>query len=162
MAHVLNITSSLEPVIGTSDSEGGQTYAASEIDKNTGSVGGLYKGLEYDSGKAIKYSGVLKDNATSGGAAIVAGLFESAGVGVAPATAKVLAVSYDSTLGTCEKVWVYIGSQCHARLKVGESCVIPISGDDDLGLAIANCKLKADAYVDDTHEATVTVVMIGV
>ena len=163
MAHVLNITSSLEPVIGTSDSEGGKTYTASEIDKNTGSIGGLYKNLEYDSGKAIKYVGVvdaLAAAALSDGELAFKGTATT--TGVEPSTAKVLAVSYDSTLGTCDRVIVTIGSQVHARLKVGEACVIPISGDDDAGLAIAQLKLHASAHTVDTHEATATVVMIGV
>ena len=164
MANVLNISSSLEPVVDTTGSAiGGQTYTESQIDKNTGALGGLYKSLEYAAAKAIKWQGVLADNNTSGGVAIAASAFEGTPkTGTAPTTAKVLAVSYDSTLGTCEKVWVYVGSQCHARLKVGEACVIPISGDDDAGIAIANCKLRADAYVDGTHEATVTAIMIGV
>ena len=163
MAHVLNITSSLEPVIGTSDSEGGQTYTASEIDKNIGSIGGLYKNLEYDSGKAIKYVGVVDVEAAG---ALTDGLVALKGTatttGVEPSTAKVLAVSYDSTLGTSDRVEVTIGSQVHARLKVGEACVIPISGSDDAGLAVAEFKLHTSAYLVDTHEATVTVVMIGV
>ena len=163
MANVLNISSSVEPVIDTTGSAiGGQTYTEAAIDKNTGSLGGLYKSMSYTATKAIKWQGVLADNNTSGGVAIAASAFEGTpSTGAAPTKAKVLAVSYDSTLGTCEKVWVYIGSQCHARLKVGESCVIPISGEDDAGLAISNCKLRADAYTDGTHEASVTAIMIG-
>ena len=164
MANVLNISSSPEPVVDTTGADiGSQTYTEAAVDKNTGSIGGIYKSLPaYDAAKAIKWSGVLSDNNTSGGVAIAAAAFEGTpSTGVAPSKAQVLAVRYDSTLGTCEKVWVYVGSQCHARLKVGEACVIPISGDDDDGVAIASCKLRADAYTDGTHEATVTAIMIG-
>ena len=161
MAHVLNITSSLEPVIGTLDSEGGKNYTSSEIDKNTGSIGGLYKNLEYDSGYAAKWSGVLIEDSA---ASIVDAIFKGGAsdrTGTTPTKSKLLAVSYDSKLGTCEFVIVTIGSQIHARLNVGESCVIPISGADDAGLAVTNLKLHASAYTLDTHEATVTAVMIG-
>ena len=163
MANVLNISSSLEPVVDTTGADiGGKTYTESAVDKNTGSLGGIYKSLPaYNAAKAIKWSGVLSATG-SGGAAIAAAAFEGTpSTGTAPTKAQVLAVRYDSTLGTCEKVWVYVGSQCHARLKVGETCVIPISGDDDDGIAIASCKLRADAYTDGTHEATVTAIMIG-
>ena len=164
MANVLNISSSLEPVVDTTGADiGGKTYTESAVDKNTGSIGGLYKNLEYSAADAVKWSGVLKT--ISSAAAIVDGSFKGGSgdrTGTAPDTAKVLAVRYDSTLGTCDRVEVTIGSQVHARLQVGEACVIPISGADDLGLAIANLKLEADAYTLDTHEATVTVIMIGV
>ena len=164
MANVLNISSSLEPVVDTTGADiGSQTYTESAVDKNVGSLGGLYKSLPaYDAAKAIKWSGVLADNNTAGGVAIAAAAFEGTpSTGIAPTKAQVLAVKYESTLGPCDKVWVFIDAQCHARLKVGEAVVIPISGSDDAGIAIANCKLQADAYVDGTHEATVTAIMIG-
>tara|TARA_R100001594_G_C3937090_1_gene239675 strand:- start:99 stop:593 length:495 start_codon:yes stop_codon:yes gene_type:complete len=164
MAHKLNISSSLEPIIGTSDSEGGKTYTANEIDKNVGTLGGLFSNLEYASDKAIKYVGVVDQ--TGSAAALTDGqvAFEGTATttGSEPTTAKVLAVRFDSELGTVGRVWVVIGSQTHARLKVGEACVIPISGDDDTGLAIANLKLKADAFSNGVNEATVTVIMAGV
>tara|TARA_R100000152_G_C6777203_1_gene206911 strand:- start:2514 stop:3005 length:492 start_codon:yes stop_codon:yes gene_type:complete len=163
MAHKLNISSSLEPIIGTSDSEGGKTYTANEIDKNVGTLGGLFSNLEYASDKAIKYVGIVDQTDAS---ALTDGevAFEGTATttGQEPTTAKVLAVRFDSELGTVGRVWVIIGSQTHARLKVGEACVIPISGDDDAGLAIANLKLKADAYNNGVNEATVTVIMAGV
>ena len=163
MANVLNISSSLEPVVDTTGADiGSQTYTESAVDKNTGSIGGLYKNLTYDAAKAAKWAGVLKTEATA--AAIVDASFKGGAsdrTGTAPTKGQVLAVSYDSTLGTCDRVSVTIGTQVHARLKVGESCVIPVSGADDAGLAIANLKLHADAYTLDTHEATITVLMIG-
>ena len=171
MANVLNITSSLEPVIDTTHSAagstpggaiGGQSYTDSSIDKNTGSLGGLYKNLEYTAADAVKWSGVLIKDAAF---ALADGAFKGGSddrTGTVPTKSKVLAVSYDSTLGTSDRVIVTIGSQIHARLQVGEACVIPISGSDDAGLAVAEFKLHTSAYTVDTHEATVTVVMIGV
>jgi len=162
MAHVLNISSSLEPVIGTSDVEGSQTYTGTEVDKNTGSIGGLYKSLEYDSAKAIKYVGIPLGSA----AAIADAAFEGTptSTGVAPVTAKVLAVSFDSqSLGTGSIITVTIGSQVHARLKsVGEAVVIPVSGAADAGLAVASFKIHDETYSDDSVEAIVTVILIGV
>ena len=42
MANVLNISSSLEPVVDTTGADiGSQTYTESAVDKNTGSLGAL-------------------------------------------------------------------------------------------------------------------------
>ena len=57
MANTLNISSSLEPVVDTTGADiAGQTYTESQIDKNTGALGGLYKSLTYTATKAVKYS----------------------------------------------------------------------------------------------------------
>ena len=43
-----------------------------------------------------------------------------------------------------------------ATLAVGEAVCIPLVGG-----ALASCKIHAAAYTNGTHEATVTVILIG-
>ena len=69
---------------------------------------------------------------------------------------KAFYVKYDSTLGTVASVTVTYGSQAMAVLGVGESVLVPLSGG-----TLADCKIHASAYTSGTHEATVTVVLIG-
>jgi len=112
MPNILNISSSLEPVVDTTGADiGGKPYPETAVDKNTGSSGGLYKNLEYHVDKAAKWSGVLKT--ISSASAIVDGSFKGGSddrTGTAPSKGQVLSVSYDSKLGVCAFVIVTIGS----------------------------------------------------
>ena len=163
MANVLNISSSSEPVVNTSPADiGGKPYSGTAVDKNTGASGGLYKSLEYDADKARKYVGVP---AGSLGAINVDGTWKAAptktGAGDAT-TVKMMSVSFDSiAVGSASKIRVVLGSQPLARLSVGEAVVIPVSGDDDSGEAIAEFKVYDEGYSADTHEANVTAILIG-
>ena len=184
MANTLNITSSIEPVVDTSSTVGGQTYTESAIDKNTGAMGGLYKSLTYTATKAVKYSGVV----SAVTAAVVASAFEANNaVGSAPAKVKAVAISFDSALGNTGTVDLEISTTgtvaaatynggggadatgsatitlplVIARLSVGESVVIPLSSSDSNGIVVANIKILNANYVNSSVEATVSVSLLG-
>ena len=186
MANTLNISSSLEPVVDTTGADiAGQTYTESQIDKNTGALGGLYKSLTYTATKAVKYSGVV----SATGFTVLASAFEANNAsGSAPGKVKAIGLSFDSALGspgTVDLEITIIGdhtavsgatdgdgavtltagtttlSLVVARLSVVESVVIPLSNTAGGGLAVAQVKIKNAAYVDDTTEATVSAILLG-
>jgi len=77
--------------------------------------------------------------------------------GAVPGTAYVVAVEYVKTLGTVATVEVVVSGEVFASLTLGESIVIPMH----MGEAIASITIKASAYTDGTHEATVNVMVAG-
>jgi len=159
MANELRISSLLTPVVDTSTSTGGQTYTEKSIDSNTGKGGGDYNSLPaYAVGAIVKHSGVV--NATI--ATAIATAFESVTtVGTQPTLPTVIAVKYESALGSPGVVVVTIGSQVHANLSAGEGCVIPVAGASNAGLGVANFKIHNAGYVNGTKEATVSVILAG-
>jgi len=78
--------------------------------------------------------------------------------GATPATAHVVAVEYVKTLGTVANVEVVVSGEVFAVLTLGESIVIPMH----MGEAIGSITIKASAYTNGTHEATVNVMVAGV
>jgi len=162
MANKVNISASLDPILDTSTTVDGATYTESAVNKNTGTLGGLYKSLQYDSTSARKYVGIP---AGSAGAVSTDGTWKSAPTKTGsadPAKVQAIAVKFDSrNAGSNSLIRVTIGSQAHARLTVGEAVVIPISGADNGGLAKANVKIHDEQYSSGSHEANVTVILIG-
>jgi hypothetical protein len=158
MANKLIIRNNLEPQIDTSETVDGKTYTHFGIEQNTGSQGGSYETTFTDS-KAIKYVGVVDQTsaaALTDGQVAFEGTATTTGTEPSSSGVKAFYVRYDSTLGTVASVSVTFGSQVHATLSVGESVCIPlVSG------ALSSCKIHASAFDNGTHEATVTVVLIG-
>ena len=159
MANKLIIKNSLQPQIDASETVDSVAYQTYHID-NVGSASGSYE-TSYTDAKAIKYVGVA-DVITDGGAALTDGQVAFEGTATTTGTepgangVKAFYVRYDSVLGTCNWVKVFYGSVEHAQLSVGESVCIPLVGG-----ALASCKIEADAFTNGTHEATVTVILIG-
>ena len=158
MANKLIIRNNLEPQIDTSETVDGKTYTHFGIEQNTGNNGGSYETSFTDS-KAIKYVGVVDQTsaaALTDGQVAFEGTATTTGTEPSSSGVKAFYVRYDSTLGTVASVSVTFGSQVHATLSVGESVCIPlVSG------ALSSCKIHASAFDNGTHEATVTVVLIG-
>ena len=65
MANKVNISASLDPILDTSTTVDGATYTESAVNKNTGTLGGLYKSLQYDSTSARKYVGIPAGSAAA-------------------------------------------------------------------------------------------------
>ena len=158
MANKLIIKNSLEPQIDTSETVDGKTYSHFGVEQNTGNQGGTYESTFTDA-KAIKYIGVVDQTsaaALTDGAVAFEGTATTTGTEPGANGVKAFYVKYDSTLGTVASVTVTFDSQPHAVLSVGESVCIPLVSAD-----LAKCKIHASAYQLDTHEATVTAVLIG-
>lgn len=158
MANKLIIKNSLEPQQEVIDTAGGKTYTSFQTEQNTGNQGGTYQSTFTDA-KAIKYVGVVDQQsaaALTDGNIAFKGTATTTGVEPSASEVKAFYVKYDSTLGTVANVIVTFDSQQHAVLSVGESVCIPLVSAD-----LAKCKIHASAYQLDTHEATVTVVLIG-
>jgi len=135
----IRLSSSLTAVAVLDETIGGNALQARQVDANVGSVGGAYDSMVYTENDAVKYTGIV--NVTTA-TAIGAGAFVGTPTttGTAPTSALAVAVDFSASLGSPGPVIVTIGSQVHANLDVGESCVIPIAGASDVGLAIANIK----------------------
>ena len=158
MTNELRMNSSILPVKEVTVTEGGNTYDQSVIDANAlRSYGGQYTLPAYTDNDIARFTNVVMD-ATS--ATSLAGT--SPTDGTLPTSVLVIAVEYASETGTVGQVVVTIGTQIFAELSVGESVVIPISGSNGVGLAIANVKLHADIYSAGVNEAYLNVLLAGV
>jgi len=158
MANKLIIRNSLEPQIETTEAVDGKTYTSFQTEQNTGNQGGTYE-TTFTDVRAIKYVGVVdQTNAAALTDNLVAFEGSATSTGTEPGTngVKAFYVKYDSTLGTVASVTVTFGSQVMATLSVGESVCIPLVAG-----AVASCKVHAAAFLNDTNEATITVVLIG-
>ena len=71
--------------------------------------------------------------------------------GALPTTAHVVAVEYVSSLGSPGTVSVTVSGEVFAVLDEGQSVVIPM----EMGEAIADVKIHANAYSNGVNEATV-------
>ena len=156
MANKLIVRSSVEPQYEVSETHSGKTYTSFKMDQ----IGGRLSSTMEDSftnEKIYKLVGVV-DQTSAAAVNDATAAFEgtATATGSVPTTVNAFYVKYDSTLGTVATVTVTVGSQAHVVLSVGESVVVPIAD-----IAVANCKIHASAYNDNTNEATVTVVLIG-
>ena len=156
----LILRNSLEAQMDISDAAatGGVTYTDLVVDTNIGQNGGSYE-TTYTHDKAIKYVGVVDELSA---AALTDGLVAFEGTATTTGTepgasgVKAFYVKYDSTLGTVASVTVTYLAQPMAILGVGESVLRPLSAG-----VLANCKIHTSAFGNGSHEATVTVVLIG-
>lgn len=78
--------------------------------------------------------------------------------GALPTTAHVVAVEYVSSLGSPGTVSVTVSGEVFAVLDEGQSVVIPM----EMGEAIADVKIHANAYSNGVNEATVNCMVAGV
>ena len=164
----IRISSSVTPIQDIEQTAGEQDYYIQELDKVAGrSFGGKYNTLTaYTDADIAAYINavVAEDGATDG--LDSHGWQEGAGGptrGTLCNTVHAIAVEYVAELGTVGNVSVSFQQSGEtaiklANLDLGEGCVIPISE----GLPVAEVLIGADAYTDDTHEATVNVLIMGV
>ena len=171
MANQIRIKTSVEVINDSSEENTGTAagdYTNLNLDahSNTRSWGGSYNIATdkhadgaYNNDDICYWSGVVVDITSAGD-----GLGDSvwnegnvAPVGNIPATAHVLVVEYVKELGTAT-VTVQINSEVHALLTGGDAVVIPLHA----GEAVANIEIFSAEYSDDTHEATVNVMIAGV
>ena len=152
----LIVRTSVEPQYYINETHSGKTYTSYKMDQIGGRLSSTMEDT-FTNEKIYKLVGVV--NQTSAAAVNDNdAAFDpvATATGAVPTTVNTFYVKYDSTLGTVATVTVTVGSQAHAVLSVGESVVVPIAD-----VAVASCKIHASAHTTDTHEATVTVVLIG-
>ena len=155
----------ITPINDTDYTGGGNTYQQQQIDKNAlRSFGGKYNSLPtYSDGAICRWSNVVV-TATSNEGLNNSGWTEAADVsdGVIPTTVNAVALEYVSTLGTVLSVTLNILISSEHRdfmiLNVGEGYCLPIAD----GLPISKIRIRASAYENGVHEATVNVLLVGV
>ena len=164
MANQIRIKTSVEVVQDNDVDLQGISYSHESLDGNADSRawGGSYNiSTAYTDADVCYWKDVVIDEASSADGLENGNPFEgnvAVTDGTIPATAHVVAVEYTKQVGTVATVSVYINSEVHAALTVGESVVIPLHA----GESPANIKLLASAYSDGVNEATVNVMLAGV
>ena len=164
MANVIRVRTSLEilqDIGGSAGAQGGQTYTNLQHDKNAGgrSWGGKYNTLTAYTDSDVAYWNQAVVSATTADGLNDSGWTELAAVtaGTLPTTAYVVAVEYTGELGTVGFIHVTVSGEVLAKLDLGEAVVLPLN----MGEAIADVKIHADAYSDGVNEGTVNVVVAG-
>lgn len=167
MANEIRIQSTLTPIKEVDVTEGGNTYDLSAIDTNAlRSFGGKYNTLTaYTDDDIARYTNaVVAENNTWDGLD-ASGWQEGAGGptdGTLPTTVYAIAIEHVSDLGTPGNVDVRLSLGTDTielcSLALGEGQVFPFAG----GLTLAKIEIRADAYTNSTHEATINLLILGI
>jgi hypothetical protein len=165
MANEIRVNTSVQIIQDVGDSAGAQagiTYSNKQLDGNADARtwGGKYtmNAVYTDSDVAYWENAVI--SATVADGLDDSGWTEASDVsdGALPTTAHVVAVEYVSSLGSPGTVSVTVSGEVFAVLDEGQSVVIPM----EMGEAIADVKIHANAYSNGVNEATVNVMVAGV
>lgn len=165
MANEIRVNTSVQIIQDVGDSAGAQagiTYSNKQLDGNADARtwGGKYtmNAVYTDSDVAYWENAVI--SATVADGLNDSGWTEASDVsdGALPTTAHVVAVEYVSSLGSPGTVSVTVSGEVFAVLDEGQSVVIPM----EMGEAIADVKIHANAYSNGVNEATVNVMVAGV
>jgi len=165
MANEIRVNTSVQIIQDVGDSAGDQagiTYSNKQLDGNADARtwGGKYtmNAVYTDSDVAYWKNAVV--SATVADGLNDSGWTEASDVsdGALPTTAHVVAVEYVSSLGSPGTVSVTVSGEVFAVLDEGQSVVIPM----EMGEAIADVKIHANAYSNGVNEATVNCMVAGV
>lgn len=165
MANEIRVNTSVQIIQDVGDSAGAQagiTYSNKQLDGNADARtwGGKYtmNAVYTDSDVAYWENAVI--SATVADGLNDSGWTEASDVsdGALPTTAHVVAVEYVSSLGSPGTVSVTVSGEVFAVLDEGQSVVIPM----EMGEAIADVKIHANAYSNGVNEATVNCMVAGV
>jgi len=165
MANEIRVNTSVQIIQDVGDSAGAQagiTYSNKQLDGNADARtwGGKYtmNAVYTDSDVAYWENAVI--SATVADGLNDSGWTEASDVsdGALPTTAHVVAVEYVSSLGSPGTVSVTVSGEVFAVLDEGQSVVIPM----EMGEAISDVKIHANAYSNGVNEATVNCMVAGV
>lgn len=166
MANKIRISTQLTAIQDVEETTGGNTYNVDRIDKNVlRSFGGKYNSLTaYTDNDIARWSGVVINTLSYDGLND-SNWTEASNVsdGTLPGIVYAVSLEYISTLGTVATVSLQLLSSVDsdsieiAHLSLSEGICIPIAE----GLAIEDVQVKASAYSNGVHEATVNVLIIG-
>ena len=161
MANSINVYGKMSPTIGTSDTEGGQTYTRDERDKNAGrSFGGKYP-MTYTSADLALWESAVVSQSSASSALNGSGWTELADVtgGTIPTNIKAIAVEHVGLLGSpaAQFLKVRLGSVDFASLALNQSVVIPIND----GWQASDVFIYASVYSNGSREITCNVLIAG-
>lgn len=165
MGNEIRVNTSVQIIQDVGSSAGAQagiTYSNQQLDGNADARtwGGKYiMNAVYTDADVAYWSNVVISSTTAEGLDN-SDWTEASDVsdGTLPATAHVVAVEYVSSLGSPGTVSVTVSGEVFAVLDEGQAVVIPM----EMGEAIADVKIHANAYSDGVNEATVNCMVAGV